>query len=479
MTETTVEIGNEHDVVAFVERGHTTSTRLRWIWLLALGGVFFEAYTSAALGTGLGPLTDQLHLSAGEVSLLAGSSMLVSIAFGPVAGILADRFGRVPMLVTAKGVALVSAVLTAFAPDYAVLLSGRALAGVAWGLDFATVMAYLAEFLPTRHRGRLNRWQGIWYVATTANLLITLAIYEAGAGQGIWRWSLGSAGVLAIVLGVAQTLVLSESPQWLAGRGRLSDAARALRVIYGVAARATRPDTTPEAPAEAPAEGAPSGKPGLSALFRAPYRPRTLLSVITFYAQGLEYFAIGWYLPVISLQLFGDRFAAATLGSALFNVFGIVGGFSSGALAQRFRIRRAMTAGFALVAVVLLALGVLFAHLPLWLAFTLPALFLLLHSSGPAPGGMSIAAAAYPSTLRALGSGVTNMAGSAGGVTGLFVFPLIMAVLGPGTTIMLMALVPLAGFLASALIRWDPENPSGGPVAVVAGAQAVTRLEGS
>jgi putative MFS transporter len=478
MTENAVEIGNEHDVVAFVERGYTNSTRLRWIWLLALGGVFFEAYTSAALGTGLGPLTDQLHLSAGEVSLLAGSSMLVSIAFGPVAGILADRFGRVPMLVTAKGVALLSAVMTAFAPDYAVLLSGRALAGVAWGLDFATVMAYLAEFIPARRRGRLNRWQGIWYVATTANLLITLAIYEAGAGQGIWRWSLGSAGVLALVLGVAQTLVLSESPQWLAGRGRLSDAARAMQVIYGVAARAARPDTPPEAPAEATPSAKP-GRPGLSALFRAPYRPRTLLSVITFYAQGLEYFAIGWYLPVISLQLFGDQFAAATLGSALFNVFGIVGGFSSGALAQRFRIRRAMTVGFALVAVVLLALGVLFAHLPLWLAFTLPALFLLLHSSGPAPGGMSIAAAAYPSTLRALGSGVTNMAGSAGGVTGLFVFPLIMGALGPGTTIMLMALVPLAGFLTSALIRWDPENPSGEPVAVVAGTQAVTRLEGS
>ncbi|MGP4014507.1 MFS transporter [Saccharopolyspora sp. 5N708] len=447
----TVTIASEQDVADFIEADRPTGSRMRWVWVLGLGGVFFEAYANAALSAGLAPLTEELGLSAGEVSLLASSSMLVALVLGPVAGLLADRLGRVPMLVAAKVIALLSAVISASSSDYALLLFGRGLAGVAWAFDFAVVMAYLAEFLPTRKQSKLNRWQGIWYVATTCNLLLTVAIYQAGVGQSIWRWSLGSAGLIAAVLGVLQVFLLSESPRWLASRGRFDKAARTLRGLYGVEVIAG-----PARAATAPRRESSIGD--IAQLLRPPYRRRTVLAVVTFYCQGLEYFAIGWYLPVISLQLFGEDFTAAALGSALFNVFGIVGGFASGVLAQRFTIRRTMLVGFALAGLVLLLLGGMFEGIPLWLAFTLPALFLLLHSGGPAPGGMSLAAAAYPSNLRALGSGITNMAGSTGGVTGSFVFPLVLDALGAGPTIMVMAVIPLTGFLTSLLIRWDPER---------------------
>lgn len=449
---TTYAIGNEQDVADFIERGRPTGPRMRWIWILGLGGVFFEAYASAALGTGLGPLTQEMRLSPGQVSVLTGSSMLVSLVLGPVAGWLADRFGRVPMIVAAKVFALVSAVVASTATTYPVLVAGRAVNGAAWALDFAVAFAYLAEFLATRHRSRLNRWQGIWYVATTFNLLLTVAIYELGVGQSIWRWSLGSAGAIAVLLGIGQATLLCESPRWLAGRGRLDRAAHSLGLVYGVTVGV-------RADAEAPAERRQKASVAeFARLFRGPYRRRTVLASVTFCAQGLEYYAIGWFLPVISLQMFGQDFVAATLGSALFNVFGMVGGFASGALAARFTIRRTMLVGFALVAADLILLGTVFRGIPLWLAFTLPALFLLLHSGGPAPGGISLAAAAYPSELRALGSGVTNMAGSTGGVIGLFGFPLVLAALGAGATIIVMAVVPLVGLVTSLAIRWDPER---------------------
>ena len=464
---TTYAIGNEQDVADFIERGGSTGPRMRWIWILGLGGVFFEAYASAALGTGLGPLTQEMRLSPAQVSVLTGSSMLVSLVLGPVAGRLADRLGRVPMIVTAKAFALLSAVVASTATTYPVLVVGRAVSGAAWALDFAVAFAYLAEFLATRHRSRLNRWQGVWYVATTFNLLLTVAIYEMGVGQSIWRWSLGSAGVIAVLLGIGQATLLCESPRWLAGRGLLDRAARSLSLVYGVTV-GVREDAAAEARAERPRTASLAD---FARLFRGPYRRRTVLATITFCMQGLEYYAIGWFLPVISLRMFGEDFVAATLGSALFNVFGMVGGFASGALAARFTIRRTMLVGFALVAADLILLGTVFHGIPLWLAFTLPALFLLLHSGGPAPGGISLAAAAYPSDLRALGSGVTNMAGSTGGVIGLFGFPLVLAALGAGATIAVMAVVPLIGFVTSLVIRWDPERED-------ARAPAVSRPEG-
>lgn len=448
-----VTITSEQDVADIIDEGHPTGSRMRWIWILALGGVFFEAYASTALSSGLRGLTVQLQLSPAQVSLLAGSSMVTALIFGPVAGAVSDRLGRAPMLIAAKGFALASAAMAAFAPDYGLLLFARAVSGIAWALDFAVVMAYLSEFLPARLQSRLNRWQGTWYVATTANLLFTVAVFQTGVGQSIWRYSLGSAGVLALVLGVLQIFLLTESPRWLASRGRLADAARSLRQVYDV-------DVVTESAATPGVAGAPkrSSLSDIRELLRGPYRRRTVLATVTFLAQGLEYYAVGWYLPVISLRLFGGDFTNANLGSALFNVFGVIGGFLSGYLAYRFSIRRSMMAGFGLVALVLIVLGVLFDGLPLALTFILPALFLLFHSAGAAPGGMSLAAAAYPSNLRALGSGVTNMAGNTGGMIGSFVFPLVLAALGPGSTILVMALVPAIGFATSALIRWDPEK---------------------
>lgn len=449
----TYAIGNEQDVADFIERGRPTGPRMRWIWILGLGGVFFEAYASAALGTGLGPLTDEMHLTPGQISILTGSSMFVSLVLGPVAGWLADRLGRVPMIVAAKVFALISALIAATATDVPVLIVGRAINGVAWALDFAVAFAYLAEFLAARHRSRLNRWQGIWYVATTCNLLLTVGIYELGVGQSIWRWSLGTSGAIAVLLGIGQATLLCESPRWLAGRGRLEKAARSLGLVYGVSVGVRK-----DADAAPVGERRKASMAEFARLFRGPYRRRTILAGVTFCAQGLEYYAIGWFLPVISLQMFGQDFVAATLGSAVFNIFGIAGGFVSGALAARFTVRRTMLVGFALVAADLILLGTIFKGIPLWLAFTLPALFLLFHSGGPAPGGISLSAAAYPSELRALGSGVTNMAGSSGGVIGLFCFPLIMAGLGAGPTIIVMAIVPLIGMITSLLIRWDPEK---------------------
>jgi MFS transporter, putative metabolite transport protein len=449
-------IGGEADVTEFIERERPAAGTIRWIWGLSLGGVFFEAYASTALSAGLGSMISQLRLSPGQVSALAAVSMVVALVCGPVAGWLSDRLGRVPMLIAAKGVALVSAALAAFAPGFGLLLVARAVSGLAWALDFAVVIAYLSEFLPRRTQSKLNRWQGTWYVASTGCLLFTVGVYQLGVGETIWRYSLASAGVLALVLGVLQIFLLSESPRWLASQGRLERAARSLRRVYRVEVRA----------AERPAAGAPAPRRRTSLadireLLRPPYRRRTVLATVTFCAQGLEYYAVGWYLPVISLRLFGGDFVPANLGSALFNVFGIVGGFASGALAQRFTIRRTMMVGFGLVTAVLVALGALFAGLPLALTFTLPALFLLFHSAGAAPGGMSLAAAAYPSSLRALGSGVTNMAGNTGGLIGSFVFPLVLAALGPGATILVMAIVPAIGFATSALIRFDPELNSG------------------
>ncbi|TVT53833.1 sugar porter family MFS transporter [Amycolatopsis rhizosphaerae] len=438
------------DVAALINRLRRLPGKANLLWYLILGGLFLDAYSNAALGAGLSPMTKELALTPGQVGLLTATAPAVAILFNPASGWLAARIGRVKPLLLAKLIGVMGALLTAYAGSFETVWAGRALVGVAYGTDFAVAMAMLAEYTPAGLKGRLNLWQCVWYIATTSNLALTLVCYRLGIGTDIWRWSVGSSAVIAGALFVLQLLFLAESPSWLASRGRLADAALSLHRIYGF-------DVVPGERAEAPAgEQRTIGFRQIGVLFRKPYLPRTLLSTFISLTQSMQYFAIGWYLPVISLAIFGQEFEKATIGSMVFNAAGIVGGALSAYAGRRMGLRMSSAVGYAMVFVLLLALGLGFGGLPTVLAFAVPFLFIFFHSAGPGANGKSIAALSYRSDIRTLGTGITGMLGSFGSVIGLYIFPLIKESLGLGPTIAALSVVPLLGFVVCIVIKWDP-----------------------
>ncbi|MFE3229020.1 MFS transporter [Nocardia sp. NPDC059228] len=420
------------------------------LWYLALGGLFLDAYSNAALGAGLSPMTKELTLSAAQVGVLTATAPAVAIVFNPAGGWLAARIGRVKPLIAAKAVAALGAVLTATAGSFEAVWLGRGLVGVAYGVDFAVAMALLAEYTPAKMQGRLNLWQSVWYMATTVNLALTLAIYQLGVTLEIWRWSVGSAGVFAIALLILQIMFLAESPSWLAAKGRLPEAARSLRRIYGFQVTAGTADQG------GPVRESNIGFRQAGVLFRQPYLPRTFLSTAISLTQSMQYFAIGWYLPVISLAIFGEKFERATFGSMIFNVAGIIGGALSAYFGRKIGLRVSSAIGYGFASAILLVMGLGFGRLPITVGFMLPLLFIFFHSAGPGANGKSIAALSYRSDIRTLGTGVTGMLGSFGSVIGLYVFPQIKEAMGLGPTIALLAVVPLLGLVCCLIVRWDP-----------------------
>jgi hypothetical protein len=125
-------------------------------------------------------------------------------------------------------------------------------------------------------------------------------------------------------------------------------------------------------------------------IFRGVYLPRTILASTVQICQSIQYFGVGWYLPVISASLFGKNFVYATLGSLFFNIFGIVGGFLSPSIGRRLGLRRSSAIGFAIAFLVLLTLGLFSDRMPLWASLMVPALFILFHSGGPGANGKSL-----------------------------------------------------------------------------------------
>ncbi|QMT02199.1 MFS transporter [Gordonia jinghuaiqii] len=430
---------------------------MKWVWILGLGGVFFEAYAGAALATGLDPLQRQLNLSTTEVSLITSSYMLVAVFLCPFAGAYSDKFGRVRIIILAKVIACASMIMALSAPNFEMLLASRVLLGVAWAMDFGVVLAYIAEFLRRRDQAKLSRWQGVWYVATTANLFVGLIIFQFHVGDSIWRYLMGTGAVIAAALAVAQIALLPESPRWLASRGRYTDAVAALKKVYHVDVVAG--DSAPVGGEVATATpSADSRQTSPMQLFQRPLLGRTVLSTVSFSMQALQYYAIGWFLPVIALQLFGESFQAATVGAMVFNAVGIIGGFSAAAIYHRFGIRRSVRVGFAACAAILVIFGVGFDHLPLWAAVLLPTAFIFFHSAFAASGGAAFSALAYPSAVRGFGMGLSTTACNIGAFVGLFAFPFLQESFGDGGAILLTAAVPLVGLVVASVIRWDPEK---------------------
>lgn len=447
-----------HDVVSYIDSRPKISGRAGLIWWLALGGLFLDAFSNSALAAGLGPMTKDLHLSAIQVATLTSLASWVAIVFNPIGGWLADKYGRIPPLIIAKVLALIGAGLAAFAPGFEMVMVGRFFVGAAYGIDFAIAMALLAEFTPARFKSRLNTWQGVWYTAVSSNLILAVLFYNMGVGAAIWRYAVGSAGVVALILFIFQLSYLVESPTWAARKGQLERAAMYMTKIYKepfVAADVE--DRTPIL------NQATKGFGNVALIFRGIYLPRTILAGTVQMAQSIQYFAVGWYLPIISLTLFGQDFVVATLGALVFNLFGIVGGFMSPKIGKFFGLRKASAIGFGAVFVMLVILGFFYESMPIFLAFLVPSLFILFHSGGPGANGKSLSTLSFRSELRAGANGIIGAIGSTGAALGLLVFPILKEDLGLGPTFVILSAVPLIACIVCSVIKWDPTRTSISP----------------
>lgn len=447
------------DVVSYIDSRTQIRGRAGWIWWLALGGLFLDAFSNSALSAGLGPMTKDLELGAGQIALLTSMASWVALVFNPIGGWLADRFGRVGPLLVAKVLAMAGAFIAAFAPSFEMVVAGRFFVGAAYGIDFAIAMALLAEFTPARFRARINTWQGIWYTAVSSNLILAIGFHNMNVGDSIWRYAVGTAGIVALLLFIAQALKLVESPSWYARKGRLDDAARSMTKIYG-----EKFEAAPEAE-RIPMEGvATKGIGNVALIFRGIYLPRTILASTVQMGQSLQYFAVGWYLPIISIAIFGEGdFVLATVGTLVFNAFGIIGGFASPFIAKKLGLRRASAIGFSLVFVMLLILGLAFETMPLWLAFIVPSLFILFHSGGPGANGKSLSTLSFRSELRATANGFIGAIGSLGAALGLVVFPILKEDLGLGPTFLILSAVPLIAAIICWVIKWEPSRADFNP----------------
>ena len=197
----------------------------------AMGGLLF-GYDWVVIG-GAKPFYE-LFFGISQSPFMQGVAMttaLVGCLVGAmVAGALADRYGRKPLLTTAAVLFTVSALATGYFDDFVMFNIARFIGGVGIGVASALSPMYIAEVSPAHIRGRMVSLNQMTIVlgilgAQIVNMLLardtTEPVSQAWNLEWGWRWMFW-AETLPAALFLVMSFFIPESPVYLGLKGSKS-----------------------------------------------------------------------------------------------------------------------------------------------------------------------------------------------------------------------------------------------------------------
>ncbi|WP_394877535.1 MFS transporter [Mammaliicoccus lentus] len=450
MTNETITIHTKQDIVDYVNERKTTK-RTSLLLIIVLGTIFLDAYDLTILGTATDQLTEEFNLSATYLSFVMTAMPFGALIGAAIGGFYADKLGRKLILSISLISLIIGALGAALSPTPFILLCFRLLMGFAIGMDSPVAFTFIAEISNKKDKGRnVNYWQVVWYIAVVSSALIVILLYELGTGTWLWRYSVGLGAVFATIILVLRLFYLSESPTWSMKNKTLTQATRELEKNYNIKVKLEPNKGEDESYRKTEV------KHPLRTLFNKRYRKRTILATSIATLQGMQYYAIGLYIPLIAIYIIGDNKIESLSGTALINVAGIIGGLVGALLTTKYGARKLTMIGFSIVGCSMLVIGFFYGHTYTWLIALMVAFFLFGHAGGPGTQGKAIGALSYPTILRGKGTGFVESVSRFGSMFGTFIFPIILANFGLNNTILFLAAVPILGLIITTVIKWEP-----------------------
>ncbi|WP_063771861.1 MFS transporter [Kitasatospora mediocidica] len=417
----------------------------RRLALACSGGPLLDGYILSIVGVALIGMRPDLGLSTAAVSLIGASALVGMFVGGALFGVLTDRIGREVMYTADLVVMGVCSVLSFWVDGVWALALLRFVLGMAVAADYPIATSLLAEWLPTRERGRLLGKQIIaWYAGSVLAYLVGYLFLEL-AGPGSWRWMLASSTLLCAVFLVIRR-GSPESPRWLAAHGRVGEAVALVEKHLGV--RVNGRELMPQQ--DSTVRTSP-----LRQLFGARYRRRTLFCGLFFFCQVGPLFAMLTFGPQIlaSFGMAGGNLLD-TLGTGLISLVFLIGCYPALRLIDTKGRRPTIIWSFGLMIVPLTLLGV-------WP--TAPALVAILALCAYAflCGGPNVLDWTYPNELfpteiRATAVGLATSVSRVGAAVGTYLLPMSLTGLGTGPTMLIAAVVTALGLVVCLL--WAEET---------------------
>ncbi|KAK2760975.1 hypothetical protein FQN54_002217 [Arachnomyces sp. PD_36] len=194
---------------------HDLGSSFMWALTLSacISGLLF-GYDTGVISSTLVSIDSDLSqrpLTVLDKSLITSCTSLFALIASPVAGILADRFGRKWVIIVADVLFIVGALWQSMSSKVWEMVAGRGIVGLAvGGASLVTPLLFITG-------GQVIAYAVGWFLSST----------EKG-----WKWMVGLGAAPAIIQ-LAIVLFLPETPRWLVKAGIENEAAKVLHKVYG------------------------------------------------------------------------------------------------------------------------------------------------------------------------------------------------------------------------------------------------------
>ena len=212
-----------------------TGKHRRYLGIIALiatfGGLLF-GYDTGVINGALEPMSRELGMDSTAQGWVTGSLAFAAAIGALTCGRISDRYGRRTTIIGLSTIFFIGALTCVFAPNVAVLITGRTLLGLAVGGASAVVPVFLAELAPYEIRGSLSGRNELMVVGGQLAAFIVNALIGNlwGEHDGVWRWMFAICTLPAIGLFVGM-LRVPESPRWLLRVGKREQALEVMKRI--------------------------------------------------------------------------------------------------------------------------------------------------------------------------------------------------------------------------------------------------------
>ncbi len=437
-------------------------------WLLAGLGIMLDGFDFFIIGVA-NPLIAEDFATSDAVKGLISAAAIVGAIFGAaLLGPIADKVGRRRIFKIDLWLFVVFSVACVFAWDAASLIAFRFMLGIAIGLDYPIAASYLAEVLPARDRGRwLVGAFSLQAVGILLGALVGVVVLNLLPEVDSWRLMLGFGAIPALVI-IWLRRAVPESPRWLAQNGHEEEAVEVTSALVGVPVVCTDADTRRTEPP-------PEGIRALiqPRLFRRDMIRRTIFTAVPWFLMDIAVYGVGIFTPTLlaALALAGSDATfiandiASTEGTALLDLFLVVGFVGAIFFVERVGRLRLQLFGFAMMAIAL-ALLAYAEGLPgggedhIALVVIGFAIFNTFMNAGPNATTYALPAEVFPSEVRAAGHGFAAGCAKLGAAIGVFFFPILLNDIGTSALLYIIAGGCLIALIVTKIFGIEPKGRS-------------------
>ncbi|KRE68282.1 hypothetical protein ASG79_05670 [Arthrobacter sp. Soil761] len=427
------------ELVARLERLPLTR-RLTLIRVIIGSATFFDAYTVLAIAFAMPQLSTEWHLTAGEIGMILSAGYVGQIFGSLFFGQLAERIGRLPVLLITILLFVSMDVACLFAWGAASMIVFRFIQGIGTGGEVPVASAYINEFVGAKKRGRFFLLYevifpvGLMFAGIAGYFLVPVVGWKA----------MFIVGIVPALLTIPMRWLMPESPRWLASRGHVN---RADMVVTMLENEARKAGHALSEPVVRPVDPKATARTDWRELFSGIYRKRTLMIWMLWICVYMVNNGLITWLPTLYKQTFNLPLQASLAYGWVTSAVGVVASILCALLIDRVGRKRWYSWAFLAATVplvVLTALGavsatqvVVFASIAYAILQTI-SFSLYLYS-----------AELYPTRLRAIGTGFGSAWLRAGSAIGPILVGWIVDNYGVSYVFTVFAAVALIGGLVT------------------------------